>query len=90
MADPAPAIALIKRDNPNMTDEQIAFGIKRMKELDVMGSGDAKTGGIGTMREERFKATYDMLVLHKLIEPAKVDWKKSYTLQFVKDLRVLP
>jgi NitT/TauT family transport system substrate-binding protein len=90
MADPAPATALIKKDNPNMTDEQIAFGIKRMKELDVLASGDAKVNGIGTMREERFKATYDMLVQHKLIEPAKVDWKKSYTLQFVKDLRVLP
>jgi NitT/TauT family transport system substrate-binding protein len=73
-----------------MTDDQIAYGIQRMKELDVVGAGDAKTAGIGTMREERFKATYDMLVLHKLIEPAKVDWKKSYTLQFVKDLRVLP
>jgi NitT/TauT family transport system substrate-binding protein len=90
MVDPAPAIAMIKKDNPNMTDEMIAFGIKRMKELEVLGSGDAKTGGIGTMREERFKATYDMLAQHKLIEPAKVDWKKSYTLQFVKDLRVMP
>ena len=90
MANPAPAIALIKKDNPNMTDEQIAYGIQRMKELDVLGAGDAKTGGIGTMREERFKATFDMLVQNKLIDPAKLDWKKSYTLQFVKDLRVLP
>jgi NitT/TauT family transport system substrate-binding protein len=90
MANPAPAIALIKKDNPAMSDEQIAFGIQRMKELDVLGAGDAKSGGIGTMREERFKATYDMLVLHKLVEPAKLDWKKSYSLQFVKDLRVMP
>jgi NitT/TauT family transport system substrate-binding protein len=90
MANPAPAIALIKKDNPNMTDEQIAFGIQRMKELDVLGAGDAKAGGIGTMREERFKATFDMLVQNKLIDPTKLDWKKSYTLQFVKDLRVMP
>jgi len=90
MANPAPAIALIKKDNPNMSDEQIAFGIQRMKELDVLGAGDAKTGGIGTMREERFKATFDMLVQNKLIDPTKLDWKKSYTLQFVKDLRVMP
>jgi NitT/TauT family transport system substrate-binding protein len=90
MANPAPAIALIKKDNPAMTDEQIAYGIQRMKELDVLGAGDAKAGGIGTMREERFKATYDMLVLHKLIEPGKLDWKKSFSMQFVKDLRVMP
>jgi NitT/TauT family transport system substrate-binding protein len=25
MADPAPANALIKKDNPNMTDEQLAY-----------------------------------------------------------------
>jgi NitT/TauT family transport system substrate-binding protein len=90
MANPAPAIALIKKDNPAMNDEQIAFGIQRMKELDVLAAGDAKTSGIGTMRDERFKATYDMLVQNKLIDPSKLDWKKSYTLQFVKDLRVLP
>ena len=89
MQDPAPAIALIKRDNPAMSDEQMAFAIKRMKELDVLFSGDAKSQGLGTMREARFKATFDMLVQHQLIDP-KVDWRKTYTTQFVKDLRVLP
>ena len=89
MADPAPAVALIKKDNPNMTDDTIAFAIKRMKELDVFWAGPAKTEGLGSMREERFKATYDMLVQNQLLDP-KVDWRKSFTTQFVKDLRVLP
>ncbi len=89
IANPAPAVALIKKDNPNMDDDTIAFAIKRMKELDVLGSGDAKSQGIGTMREDRFKATYDMLVQNQLLD-AKVDWRKSFTTQFVKDLRVLP
>jgi len=89
MADPAPAIALIKRDNPNMTDETIAFAVKRMKELDIFWAGPAKTEGLGSMREERFKATYDMLVANQLLDP-KVDWRKSFTTQFVKDIKVLP
>jgi NitT/TauT family transport system substrate-binding protein len=89
IADPAPAIALIRRDNPNMTDDTIAFAIKRMKELDVFWAGPAKAEGLGSMREERFKATYDMLVQNQLLDP-KVDWRKSFTTQFVKDLRVLP
>jgi NitT/TauT family transport system substrate-binding protein len=89
MADPAPAIALIKKENPNMTDETIAFALRRLKELDVFWAGDARTAGLGSMREERFKATYDMLVQNKLLDP-KVDWKKTFTTQFVKDLRVLP
>ena len=89
MADPAPAIALIKKENPNMTDETIAFALRRLKELDVFWAGDARTAGLGSMREERFKATYDMLVQNKLLDP-KVDWKKTFTTQIVKDLRVLP
>ena len=89
MADPTPAIALIKRDNPNMGDDTIAFAVRRMKELDVFWAGPAKTEGLGSMREERFKQTYDMLVQHQLLDP-KVDWRKSFTTQFVKDLRVLP
>ena len=89
MANPGPANELIKKDNPNMTDDTIAFAIKRMKELDIFWAGPAKTEGLGSMREERFKATYDMLVASGLLDP-KVDWKKTFTTQFVKDLRVLP
>jgi NitT/TauT family transport system substrate-binding protein len=89
LADPAPAVALIKKDNPNMTDDTIAFALKRMKELDIFWAGPAKTEGLGSMREERFKATYDMLVANGLLDP-KVDWKKTFTTQFVRDLRVLP
>jgi NitT/TauT family transport system substrate-binding protein len=45
--------------------------------------------GIGTVREDRFKATYDMLVQHGLIDP-KVDWRKTFTMQFVQGLHVMP
>jgi hypothetical protein len=41
------------------------------------------------MREERFKATDDMLVQNKLLDP-QVDRKKTITMQVVKDLCVLP
>lgn len=35
LADPAAANELIKKDNPKMEDEQIAFAIRRMKELKI-------------------------------------------------------
>ena len=54
--DPPPANKLIKADNPNMSDAQIAFGIKRMNELHIVDGGDAKTMGIGIMTEARWKA----------------------------------
>lgn len=68
----------------------VSFAIRRMKEPEVLNGGDAKISGIGTMKDERFKATFDMLVQHNLIDPAKVDYRKSYTTQFAKDLRVMP
>jgi NitT/TauT family transport system substrate-binding protein len=36
------------------------------------------------------KTTFDMMVAMKLIDPAKVDVRKTYTTQFVKDIKVLP
>jgi NitT/TauT family transport system substrate-binding protein len=86
--DPSPANALIKIDNPKMGDEQIAFGIKRMNELKVLDGGDAATMGIGVMTEARWKATYDFLVAEGLLDKA-VDWKKAYTTEFTKDLKIV-
>ena len=61
-SDPSPGNVLIKADNPSMSDAQIAFGIKRMNELQIVDGGDAKTMGIGIMTEARWKATYDLMV----------------------------
>ncbi len=40
--DNAAANALIKKDNPDMTDEQIAFSIAKMKEYGIVDCGDAR------------------------------------------------
>ena len=90
LADPAPANALIKKDNPAMTDDQLAFSHSKLKEAGLVTSGDAAKLGIGTMTEARLKASYDFLVSAKLIDPAKVDLAKTYTIDFVKDVKVLP
>ena len=50
-----------------MSDAQIAFGIKRMNELQIVDGGDAKTMGIGIMTEQRWKATYDMMVKRRIV-----------------------
>jgi NitT/TauT family transport system substrate-binding protein len=89
MENPEPANALIKRDNPNMTDGQIAYGIRKMKELKVLSGGDAARLGIGAMTDERWKKTADFMKEWGLLKP-ETDVRKAYTLQFVKDLRVMP
>ena len=90
LADPAPANALIKKDNPNMTDEQLAYSVAKLKEMGMATGGDAATMGIGIMTDARAKASYDFLVDAKLIDPAKVKLTETYTTAFVKDLKVLP
>jgi NitT/TauT family transport system substrate-binding protein len=86
-ADPAPANALIKVDNPKMSDAQIAFGIEQLKALKVLDGGDAATMGIGIMTDARWKATYDYMVAAGLLRP-EVDWKSAFTDRFVKSLKL--
>jgi NitT/TauT family transport system substrate-binding protein len=86
--DPSAANALIKADNPNMSDAQIAYGIKRMNELQVVDGGDAKTMGIGIMTEQRWQATDELMVSSGLL-PKDADWKKGFTTDFVKDLKIM-
>ena len=90
LADPAPGNALIKKDNPAMTDDQLAYSVAKLKETGIVGGGDAAKLGIGVMTEARLKASYDFLVTSKLIDPSKVELSKTYTTEFVKDIKVLP
>lgn len=90
LADPAPGNALIKQDNPKMTDEQLAYSVAKLKELGMVTGGDAARLGIGIITPERARASYDFLVQASLIEPAKLKPEEAYKLDFVKDLKVLP
>jgi NitT/TauT family transport system substrate-binding protein len=87
ISNPGPANVLIKEANPKMPDEQIAFGIQKMKELKVLDGGDAATQGLGVMTEERWKKTYEYMVDSGLLK-ADTDWKKAFTTDFVKDLKI--
>lgn len=90
LSDPAPGNALIKKDNPNMTDDQLAYSVNKLKEMGMVTGGDAAKMGIGTMTDARAKASFDFLVSAKLIDPVKVDMGKAYNLSFIKDTKVLP
>ena len=72
----------IKKDNPDMTDEQIAFSIGKMKEFGIVDSGDTLKLGIGAMTDARMKDFFDKMVKAKVVDGA-LDYKKSYTLNFV-------
>jgi NitT/TauT family transport system substrate-binding protein len=80
--DPSKANALIKADNPEMTDDQIAFSIDALKEYGIVDSGDALTQGVGAMTKERWESFFRKSVGWG-VYPASLPLDKAYTLQFV-------
>lgn len=88
--DRAEANAMIKKDNPQMSDAQLDFAVATMKERGMVTGGDAARAGIGTITPVRLKQTYDFLVGQKLLDPAKVELSKSYDLSFMNAIKVMP
>ena len=73
---------LIKKDNPDMTDEQIAFSIAKMKEYGLVDSGDTLKLGVGAMTDARVADFFEKMVKAGVVKK-DLDYKKAYTLQFV-------
>lgn len=80
--DPTPGNELIKAANPEMTDEQIAYGIEKMKEYGIVVSGDAEEQGIGAMTDTRWKSFFDTLV-EAGVASADTDYTQAFSLDFV-------
>ena len=73
---------LIRKHNPEMTDELLAYSIDKMKQFGIVDSGDTLKSGIGAMTDERMASFFDKMVKAGVVKPT-VDFRKSYTLQFV-------
>ncbi len=89
LSNPAPGNELIRKDNPEMTDAQLAFGVAQLKTLKLVTGGDAATLGIGAMTDARWKKTHDYMVSAKLLKPG-TDYKSAYTLKYVQNAKVMP
>ena len=89
LANPAPGNALIKRDNPQMGDELLAYGHRKMKEYAIVTGGDVPTAGLLTMTDKRWQQTLDFLRAAGLAK-SNVDYTQAYTLSIVRDVKVLP
>jgi NitT/TauT family transport system substrate-binding protein len=74
--------AMIKTENPDISDDQIAFSIAEMEKYGVVDSGDALKLGIGAMTDARWKDFFHKMVATGMID-ARTDYKRAYTLQFV-------
>jgi len=75
--DPAPANALILKDNPEMTAELIANGIAVMRANDMLGDKQA----VGRMSDARWQQFYDEMSELGILAKG-LDVKEAYTLEF--------
>jgi NitT/TauT family transport system substrate-binding protein len=73
---------LIKNQNPEMTDDLLAYSVATMKQYGIVDSGDSLNLGIGAMTDERMKSFFDEMVRAGVVK-AGLDYRKAYTLQFV-------
>ena len=81
-ADPAPANAMIKHDNPEMTDGLIAQAIAKMKSYGIVMSGDASALGLGAMTDARWKAFFDTMSSEGIYNRS-LQYRGAYDLRFV-------
>jgi NitT/TauT family transport system substrate-binding protein len=74
--------AMIKKLNPEMTDELLAYSVKKMRDYGIVDSGDTLRNGIGAMSDDRVASFFDKMVRAGVVR-SEIDFRKSYTLRFV-------
>jgi NitT/TauT family transport system substrate-binding protein len=72
----------IRKDNPDMTDDKLAFALKVMGERGIVRSGDALKLGIGAMTDARWKSFYETMAATGVF-PTGLDIKKAYSLEMI-------
>jgi NitT/TauT family transport system substrate-binding protein len=72
-----------------MSDELLAYGLRKLNEYGIVTGGDGRRLGLLTMTEARWQATIDFLRTSALAKPG-VDYRRAYTLDLVKAVRVVP
>jgi NitT/TauT family transport system substrate-binding protein len=80
--DSKPGNAMIKKLNPEMTDELLAYSTAKMKEFGIVDSGDTVRDGIGAMTDARVASFFDKMSRAGVVR-RDIDYRKAYTLQFV-------
>jgi len=80
--DPAPANALIKKDNPEMTEDILAQAIDKMRSNHIVIPAGGSAADIGQMSDARWKSFFDTMSAQHLY-PGDFDYKRAYTLAFL-------
>ena len=80
--DNAAGNALIKKMNPEMTDDLLAYSVVKMKEYGIVDSGDTLKDGVGAMSDARMASFFSKMTRAGVVK-GDLDFRKGYTLRFV-------
>jgi NitT/TauT family transport system substrate-binding protein len=76
------ANALIRKHNPEMSDELLSYSVDKMKNYGIVDSGDTQKLGIGALTDARMKSFFDKMVRVGVTKP-NIDYRRAYSTQFV-------
>ena len=80
--DRSAADAMIKADNPEMTDDKIAYAVSKMLEHGIVDSGDALELGIGALTSEKVADFFNKMVNAGALT-GDIDHTQAYNTDFV-------
>jgi NitT/TauT family transport system substrate-binding protein len=80
--DPSPANRLIRKANPDMPEDLLAYGRNVMISHGIVDSGDAATLGIGAMTDKRWQEFYRSMATVGVYRKG-LDVSRAYTTRFV-------
>ncbi len=87
LADPTRGNAMIRKVNPQMSEELLAYGHHKMLQYGIVDGGDARAHGLLSMTDARWQSTVAFLREAGLARPG-VDYAKAWTTELARDTRV--
>lgn len=76
------ADALIRKDNPEMTQEVLEQARAKLKANAIVGGGDAALYGLGAMTADRWQAFFEVTSQAGVYSP-NLDWRQAFTTQYL-------
>lgn len=83
--DPTPGNELIKRDNPEMTDDILAQAIVLLRENEIAGDVTQGANVVGPMTDARWKEFFTLMA-GNAVYPSDLDYTKAFTTEFTPPL----
>lgn len=81
--DRSAANAMIRKENPDMTQDELDRGVVLLRQLGIVDSGDSLTRGIGAIDPARIRDFYDKMVKAGLYKAGEVDLSQVATTEFI-------